>query len=108
MIKIYSHPTAVFVHHMKNVLNNHGIRSEVMRESISKNLDGLATNSWVELWLIDENRAKEAKKIVDSTIDGDQPNSKKQSATWKCPHCEEAVGAEFAICWNCQTERPES
>jgi hypothetical protein len=25
---------------------------------------------------------------------------------WKCPKCNELVGMEFGVCWNCQTEIP--
>jgi hypothetical protein len=26
---------------------------------------------------------------------------------WKCPVCEENVGMEFAVCWNCEAQIPE-
>jgi hypothetical protein len=27
---------------------------------------------------------------------------------WKCPTCNEMVGMEFSVCWNCQAEIPET
>jgi hypothetical protein len=27
---------------------------------------------------------------------------------WKCPSCNEMVGMEFGVCWNCQAEIPET
>jgi hypothetical protein len=29
------------------------------------------------------------------------------AADWTCPTCGEVIEGQFAMCWNCQTSRPE-
>ena len=108
MKRVYSHPSLSFVHNVKNVLDNHGIASRVQGDRLADASGGLApTDVWVELWLLDESRFTEAKKIVDGLLnDASEPTAETKSASWTCPNCGEEIEPAFAACWNCETDRP--
>ncbi len=109
MQRIYSHVNPAMVHHVKNVLDNHGIESEVRGEHLVGAIGGIAPiDAWVELWLVDESRLQEAERIVeDLLVDTDVEATGEESEPWTCPNCGEEVDAQFAVCWNCGSEGPE-
>lgn len=110
MQKIYSHISTTHVHHVKNVLQNHGIETEVKGEKLADASGGVAPiDAWVELWLIDDSQFQEAKQIVDDVLEDFNTESadRQELEPWTCPNCGKEVEGEFAVCWNCESERPE-
>ena len=47
--------------------------------------------------------AEEAREVLSATRES--PPGKE--GNWNCPHCGEAIEAQFGACWSCQTPRPE-
>jgi hypothetical protein len=43
----------------------------------------------------------------DTEVLSDEELDEQRGNFWKCPKCNELVGMEFGVCWNCQTEMPE-
>jgi hypothetical protein len=60
----------------------------------------------------EEKREEVLDEFIGNFIPPDIPVSEEELETetakyWKCPSCNENVGMEFGICWNCQAEMPE-
>jgi hypothetical protein len=102
MEKVYSSPERTMVYHIKNILENRGIESTVFGEHRGVAVGGIAPlDAWMELWVLDERRLKEAQQIVEATLnDVETPHE-----TWRCQSCGEELEGQFAQCWKCGTER---
>jgi len=102
MIKIYSNQNSTIVYHLKNVLENCEIQCEIRNESLSRVLGPYPpTESWIELWILDDARHDEASKIIAKAVTNDEPTGK----PWKCPKCGEESESQFTECWNCGESR---
>ena len=100
MLKIHSSLNSMEIHNLKNVLEANGIRCEVRGEFRRAVIGELPIgDSFIELWLVDDARAEEARRILAEAT----PAS---SGLWTCTKCGESVEPEFDRCWNCQTDRP--
>ncbi|MDH3627609.1 MAG: DUF2007 domain-containing protein [Acidobacteriota bacterium] len=95
MTCIHSAPNGFEVHNLKNVLEASGIRCEVRGEFRKSGAGELPLNEcWVELWLLDDARMDEAKKLLVDLQRTDR-------ADWTCKGCGESVEGQFSRCWNC-------
>ncbi len=47
-----------------------------------------------------------AQPILESFIESKAPENPLEE--WTCPACGETAGGQFALCWNCQAERPDA
>ena len=100
MVKIYSAPNSAAVHNLKNVLKVHGIECTVRGEHLTAGVGEIPpVEAWVELWLVDEAKADEAKRILSEI-------SSTAGEPWTCSGCGESVDAGFGQCWNCQADHP--
>lgn len=45
--------------------------------------------------------------LMESALQGDQEEAEAEweQKPWHCPHCKEAIEADFDVCWNCGTNR---
>ena len=99
MIKLHSALNGFEIHNLKNALESCGIACEVQGELRRPGMGELpVTECWVELWLIDEARQEEARRIVAEGIPGTQ-------GPWRCDGCGETVEGQFGQCWSCGHER---
>lgn len=104
MQRIYSHPNAAMVHHAKNVLENHGIAAVVQGEHLAAAAGGVApVDAWIELWVTDDDRAREAAQIIREATDESAVES---APPWTCASCGEEIEGQFSACWNCGAPRP--
>jgi hypothetical protein len=59
--------------------------------------------------MVPEDRIDDAQEVVSEFVEGARSRSDAALAAfrpWECPCCHEQNDGSFAICWNCQTERP--
>lgn len=100
-MNIYSSLNRMEVHNVKNALEAEGIECEIRGEFRRAAMGEIPiSESYVELWLVDPSQESQARAILVGDSDGD-------SASWICTGCNESVGGTFALCWNCQRERPD-
>ncbi|MEX0772197.1 MAG: DUF2007 domain-containing protein [Balneolales bacterium] len=102
MLNVYSSPVSMMAYHVKNLLEQNDIECTIKGEQLTSAIGGVAPiDAWIEVWILDDDQANEAKKIVDAVI-ADQAASAEK---WKCPECGEEIEGNFSECWKCGTER---
>jgi len=95
----------MIIHHLKNLLELEGVHAIIRNENLSAALGGIpATECWVELWILDENREAEARDIIRKKVQSDESVIR---WSWRCPHCGEEIEGQFTDCWNCGEPKPE-
>jgi hypothetical protein len=101
VLRIHSSLNNIEIHNCKNALESNGIQCEVRGEfRRSLMLELPITESFVELWLLNDDQEDAARQILSGAL----PTS---SRSWTCPQCGEAIDAGFDQCWNCQTSQPK-
>lgn len=104
MKRVYTSSESLMVGHLRNILEDHGIRCFVKNEYLSGGAGELPpTECWPEIWVqreIDHERAEALirKVLADEAVAGQG---------WTCPQCEEVLEGQFDQCWSCGTLRPE-
>lgn len=97
MTRIYSSLNSMDVYNLKNVLESAGIECEVRGEYRRSAIGELPVGeSFIELWIVDDDRLEEARAILDAP----------PTRPWSCPKCGESVEAGFGQCWSCGYDRP--
>lgn len=102
MVRVYSSPNAEMVHLVKTALKNEDIDCVVRGEHAAAVVGGgSGIDAWVELWVLSEYQAEEARTLVEQMLqeadDVDDP--------WICPDCIEWREGQFSHCWKCGAER---
>jgi hypothetical protein len=101
---LFSSPNGLLPHHLKGLLDGAGIRSVVQNQHSRIALGGLGyTDCWTELWLVDEERVREARALIGQGLPAGA-----EAALWRCPACAESVAEPFSECWNCGASRPRA
>jgi len=99
MIRIQSSLNSTEIHNLKNVLESYGIACEVRGEFRRSAMGEIPiTDSFVELWVIDDDQEEAARRIL-----ADAQTT--PVGLWTCSSCGEAVEEQFDQCWNCQASR---
>ena|SRR5688572_1921704 len=95
--------TAVEAHLVKGLLESEGISAEVRGEGMAPILgDVPILENLPSVWVADREVSR-AQQIV-------RDFKRERVATgdaWRC-ECGEAMGAQFAACWRCGTDRPSA
>jgi hypothetical protein len=100
MQRIYSSPNSLMVDHFKAVLEAEGIACVIKGRLLSSAAGELPpTETWTQLWVVDDGLAQEATAIIERTSGTDA------SPAWQCRSCGESIGGQFDSCWKCGTER---
>ncbi|MYB88677.1 MAG: DUF2007 domain-containing protein [Proteobacteria bacterium] len=98
MERIYSEPSPILIHHLKDILEEKGIPTIIKNEFLSGGVGELPpTEVWPELWIVDKEDGDAAQKIVQDFIQ----STKSLSGDWVCAACGEHVEGQFKVCWNC-------
>lgn len=101
MRKVFAHENRLIVFHIKNLLQDQGIRCQLRNEFAAGGVGDLAPfETWPELWVAEDDLVRASTLIADLDRVGDSPVS-----LWKCPRCGEVNEANFGVCWNCQHSR---
>ena len=102
MKRVYSEPSPIFIHQIKDLLEEQGINTIVKNELLSGGVGELPpTEVWPELWVVNNDDKKPAKSIVEKFLQSIKANSR----DWECGDCGEKVEGQFNICWNCGSEQ---
>ncbi|PTL76786.1 DUF2007 domain-containing protein [Vitiosangium sp. GDMCC 1.1324] len=86
------------------LLEGSGLSVEIRGEALAP-LGGEipSTETWVELWLPEEEVARARELLAELEEDGE-----KASRVVECPGCREENPGNFELCWSCGEELPES
>lgn len=89
----------MFLGHLRNMLENEGIRCEILRDHLLGTIGGLPpVECWAELWVLDDSQLDQARYIVEKSMEGAQEGT---DDAWTCGGCGEEVEAQFMECWKC-------
>lgn len=98
MKKLTSAPTAITVHHYRNILTAEGIKSVIRNEHFGSILGDMPfTETWPQLWVVNDLDYDRALQLI-----SDDALTECPSEDWKCTHCGEINEGQFAACWNCE------
>lgn len=98
MKRVFSEPTPLFIHQIKDLLEEKGIATIIKNEFLAGGIGELPpTEVWPELWVVDKADKELAKKIVDEFIQSTKSNRR----DWVCTSCGEKIEGHFNICWSC-------
>jgi len=104
MKRVYSEPNPIFIHQLKELLEEKGIRTIIKNEFLTGGVGELPpTEVWPELWIVDKEDKEPATKIVNNflqSINSTQNN-------WICRNCGQEVEGQFKLCWSCGKENNE-
>lgn len=102
MKRLASSESLAEIGHLRNVLEQAGIRCTIKNEQLSGALGEIPFLECLpELWLFDETRLDEARGIIEELRRTGPP-----AASWHCAHCGEANEGQFAQCWQCGNKDP--
>jgi hypothetical protein len=101
MKRVYSEPNPIFIHQLRELLEEKGISSVIKNELLSGGVGELPpTEVWPELWVMNKADCNAAKKVVDEFMQSIKSNLK----AWRCVGCGEEIEGQFNICWSCGQE----
>lgn len=104
-MKVYAGPDLALVGHLKNVLDSHGIASDIRGLARGVGVGELPPiEAWPELWVQDESQGEEAMRLLKDAL---KP-SEHETEPWTCAECGEELEGQFTVCWKCGTNRPET
>ena len=102
MKRVYSEPSPIFIHQIKDLLEDKGIKTILKNEMLSGGVGELPpTEVWPELWVLEDDDEDPAKLAVEAFIQ----STKTIAQDWVCKKCGEKVEGQFNICWNCGFEK---
>src|ERR1044071_8317700 len=102
MKRVYTAKDPLMEGHLKNVLTSYGIRSVTRNFDLSSAAGELPPiECWPELWVIEDDRAVEARTILRKTLAPLESVKK----PWRCARCKEDIEGQFTECWNCGESR---
>ena len=92
------------VGHLRNILEDHGIRCVVKNEYLVGGAGELPpTECWPELWVQREIDYRRAEALIREVLAAEAFTGR----AWTCPQCNERLEGQFDQCWSCGTLRPE-
>ena len=99
MKKLTSAPSAITIHHFRNLLMAEGIESEIRNEFFGGILGDMPfTETWPQLWVVKDIDYDRAMQLIDDSALAESPGD-----DWKCKQCGELNEGQFAACWSCGT-----
>jgi putative signal transducing protein len=103
-IFIAAHPTEA--HMIRGLLEYEGIEAIVRGEALfgARGLTPLTPDTLPSVWVIDPADAERALALIEAPRSGRSSGSRDRA--WRCPACNEFVGPEFVVCWQCGLADP--
>lgn len=98
MQKVYTTDSVAMAWHLRNVLEQHDIDTQIRNANLYSVAGELPINECLpELWVrpLDLKRAEQL-------IRESQLESEDLGPDWQCPACGEMNASTFDLCWNCQ------
>jgi Putative prokaryotic signal transducing protein len=100
MKRVFSTAALADAGHLRNLLEQAGIRCFIKHEQLSGGLGDLPfLECQPELWVVLDEQAPKAEAVIKEAL----TPAPALARAWKCPQCGEANEAHFAACWNCGT-----
>lgn len=105
MKRVASHESLAYLGHLRNLLEQSGIRCYIKNEQLSGGLGEIPFLECLpELWVLREDQLDSAEAVLAALR---QPAE--AAPPWQCTGCGESIEGQFAICWHCgQTDERES
>lgn len=101
MKRVFSEPNPIFIHQLKDLLEEKGITCLIKNEYLTGGVGELPpTEVWPELWVANKEDREPAKKLINEFLQSIKSNPH----SWKCENCGEEIEGHFNICWRCGSE----
>jgi hypothetical protein len=95
--RLASHESIAYLGHIKNLLEQSGIRCIIKNEQLSGGLGEIPFLECLpELWVVADMQFAEAQALLE-----DLERSSPSAAAWRCAACGELNEGQFAACWHC-------
>ena len=103
LVRLYEGRDSMDAHHVRAVLETHGIVATVMGDHLLEAAPHVPTlNMQPTVWVHGNDAERALAVLADVRTEGVMlPN-------WVCPGCEESVEAQYAVCWNCGKPQPNT
>jgi hypothetical protein len=99
---VYTHENRLLVSNAQNMLEQANVNTVLKNEYASGAMGDIAPiDSWMELWVVDEQDYKQAISLLDSLT-----NTIPQK-DWLCSKCSEKNDGAFDFCWQCKSSPPQ-
>ncbi len=105
-IKLYACRDGMEADLLRSFLIERGIAAQVLGEILGSALGELppTTETLPAVW-INEAQSQQAISALNEFLSA---HARDSGNPWTCTNCGERIEGQFAICWNCQTQRPDS
>ncbi len=101
LARLYEGRDSMDAHHVRAVLETHGIVATVMGDHLPEATPQVPTlNMQPTVWVHANDVERALAVLGDVRTEGAMPPD------WVCPGCEEPVEAQFSVCWNCGEPQP--
>lgn len=87
---------------LKDYLQEQGIPTVLLRDTLSGGAGELPANIFPVLWLEKDEQYQRARRLIGEFL---TPTEEAAGSSWICPVCGEEVDPGFDLCWNCATPR---
>ena len=97
MKRLTSHESLAFLGHLKNLLEQSGVRCVIRNEQLSGGLGEIPFLECLpELWIVSDRQLEQAEALLAELqrVDPTAPQ-------WVCAACGETNEGQFAACWQC-------
>jgi len=99
---LYQASDALQANLLKDHLAAHHIRSVVLGDYLSGAAGELSAINFPAVWLVEDRDLLRAGQLLDQFLAPLEP-----AGDWRCPACGAEVEGEFALCWQCNSLRPD-
>lgn len=99
---LYQAQDALQANLLRDHLANHHIQAVVLGDYLSGAAGELSAINFPVVWLVEDRDLPRARQLLATFLAPSQP-----ATPWRCPVCGAEVDGEFALCWQCNSPRPE-
>lgn len=105
MKKVYAAPDLLSAGHVRNLLEQSGIGSDLRNYYLGGGVGDLPVNEcWPEIW-VDDGDASRAEQLIREL---QSALAAPPDPLWHCTRCGEPNEGQFSECWRCGALRPEA
>jgi hypothetical protein len=105
MQKLYEARDSLEAQLLKDRLQRQHIPAVVLGDGLLGGAGELPAMVFPTVWVVESRDLVPAKRVLAEFLHA--PQSEGVDRAWTCPGCGERVEAEFDLCWQCGTARPE-
>ena len=98
MKTIFSSLNLIDVHHLKNLLEAHGIRCRIRNEDLVRLAGGVPFTECALQLVVDRDEDSSAAEAV---IHEFLRPPRRSPESWRCRACGETIEGQFTACWKC-------